>query len=298
MSGLSPEIKLEGRPLAIFPCRNKKPACLHGFYDAVSDPDAIADLFRRYPRARQIGIATGAINDLDILDIDPRKGGDKWFEENRHRIPQTRTHQTPSGGLHLLFHHAPGLRSSRDRVAKGVDVRADGAMAVWWPAQFYPVHDAPVAEWPDWLLELARQKQHRHTVPFPMKTGEDGPLVVWQTSGDYRTIPKPLYSKMLALMPKARGHHQRRVRGILSRVVEKQEGRNDALNIAAYCLRELIDAGAITYAAAESLLIEAATFNGYIAKDGFCAAIATIRSGLGPQITSGPSSLDEEENAP
>jgi hypothetical protein len=293
-------LELEGRPLAIFPCRNKKPACLHGFKDAVSDPALIADLFRRYPGARQIGVPTGefAGNDLDVLDVDPRNGGNKFWEENRQRLPVTRTHQTPSGGHHLLFKHAAGLRCSSGRIADGVDVKADGGFIVWWPAQFYPVTDAPVADWPAWLLDLAREKQHRHTVPFPtMKTGGDGPLVVCQP-GDYRTIPKPLYSKMLALMPQARGHDLRRVRGILNRVVEKQEGRNDALNIAAYCLRELIDAGVITYAAAESLLLEAATLNGYIAKDGFCATIATIRSGLGPQTTSGPSFLGEEENAP
>jgi hypothetical protein len=155
------------------------------------------------------------------------------------------------------------------------------------------IDDRAMVDFPDRLRELIEAL--RMPSPPPRK---DGPLVAWQLSGDYRTIPKPLYSKMLALMPKARGHHQRRVRGILSRAVEKHEGRNDALNIAAYCLRELIDAGVITREIAESLLIDAATLNGYIAKDGLCATIATIRSGLGPQITSGPSSLDEEENAP
>jgi hypothetical protein len=200
-------------------------------------------------------------------------------------------HETRSGGRHLFFLHRPGLRCSTSKIERGIDVRADGGLVIWWPAQFYPVREAPVATWPDWLLETARAAMHKRDLA---KNKKDGPLVAWQPSGDYRTIPKPLYTKMLDLMPKARLRDQRRVRGILSMVVEKHEGRNDALNIAAYCLRELIANGVISRDAAEDLLIEAATLNGYVAKDGLAAAMATIRSGLGSPATGGPSFQEEE----
>jgi hypothetical protein len=50
-------------------------------------------------------------------------------------------------------------------------------------------------------------------------------------------------------------------------------------------MRELIEAGVMTRANAESLLLKAA--EGYAASDGVSAALATIQSGLG-STTSGP----------
>jgi hypothetical protein len=99
-------------------------------------------------------------------------------------------------------------------------------------------------------------------------------------------------------MPNSRGRDRRRVLGLLNIVVQKSENRNHALNTIGFSFRELISAGVIDRTAAESLLIEAATLNGYIAKDGFGAAIATIRSGLGHQTISVPPPLGEEDLAP
>jgi hypothetical protein len=65
----------------------------------------------------------------------------------------TRAHRTRSGGVHLLFEHAPGLRCSTNKIARGVDVRSDGGYIIWWPAAGLPVlSDAAVASWPKWLL--------------------------------------------------------------------------------------------------------------------------------------------------
>jgi hypothetical protein len=271
------QLTLEGRPLAIYPVRGKVPCCEGGYKAAVSDPQQIHDLFLRYRNAG-IAVATGAVNDLDIVDIDPRHGGNKFFEENRHRIPLTRTHTTPGGGRHLLFHHANGLRCSDSRIAPGVDVKADGGGVVWHPARFYPVHDAPVAEWPAWLLELAmgaKPKRDRSAISI-FGLGSSSGLA--QSSGE---IPKPLYLKILASIP-GNPRHQRWIRGILRPLVEKREGRNAALNRAAFDLRQPIADGVITRDAAEQLLMMAAKLNGYHAKDGEGAVTDTIQSGLGP----------------
>jgi hypothetical protein len=284
------QVTLEGRPLAIFPCRAKKPACVHGFYDAVSEPAAIDALFRRYPGACQIGVPTGAVNDLDVLDVDLRKGGDAFWGENRRTLPVTRIHQTPSAGLHLLFRHAPGLRCSSGRIAKGIDVRADGGYVVWWPAQFYPVLcEAPVAEWPSWLLELAMAAMHKRD---RAKNGaNDAPVV---HVNDDRFVPKRLHSKIIELMLGGRPLHQRRVRGILRVLVQTHSLRNEALRDAAIQFGELIAAGIITRADAEQLLIMAAEINGYVAKDGEGDAWTTIHSGLNFQTT-GASSIHDVE---
>lgn len=290
-----PAVVLEGRLLAIVPCRNKKPCCPGGFHAAVSDPDEIAALWSAYPDAPQIGVATGAVpNNLDVLDIDLHKGGDKFFKENEHRLPDTRAHRTPSGGLHLLFRHAAGLGISAGRVAEGVDVRADNGGVVWYPAHNYPVHEAPVAEWPEWLLELARP-------PVPQfKKGEDDALVRRPINpNDNRFVPEPLYNKIIELMRGARGINQRRVRGILRVLVETHQLRNVALRDAAIQLGTLVNIDIITRDAAEQLLFMAAEINGYVAKDGEKEAKTTIRYGLNfAMSTRGSSSpVDEKETA-
>jgi hypothetical protein len=63
-----------------------------------------------------------------------------------------RRHRTRSGGLHLVFRHAPDIRCSAGRIAPGIDVRGDGGYIIWWPATGLPVLcNGPFAPWPEWL---------------------------------------------------------------------------------------------------------------------------------------------------
>jgi hypothetical protein len=132
--------------LPIFPCNDAKvPMVARGFKSA-----------RRGAKARGwplIGFATGAASGIDVLDIDT---GVDWYDQNFDAIPQTRAHQTQRG-LHLLFRHAAGLRCSTSKIATGVDVRADGGYAIWWPREGLPIEDHPLCEWPEWLLKEAMQ---------------------------------------------------------------------------------------------------------------------------------------------
>jgi hypothetical protein len=67
----------------------------------------------------------------DALDLD--KGHPKanvWWVENRHRLPETHTHRTRSGGLHLLFRHTPRLRGTAGRIAPDIDRRGDGGYLI------------------------------------------------------------------------------------------------------------------------------------------------------------------------
>src|SRR5262249_7112527 len=124
--------------LPIFPCDlSKHPLTAHGFKDARHGAN-----WKGWPL---VGFATGATSNIDVLDIDPN--GRKWFDLNFDALPTTRAHSTQRG-LHLLFKHAPGLRSSSNKIAPGIDVRADGGYAVWWPREGLPIEDAPICEWP------------------------------------------------------------------------------------------------------------------------------------------------------
>jgi hypothetical protein len=130
-------ILLEGNFLPIFPClANKKPASRHGFKDATADPAAIRELWRSH-WGPLVGLSTGERSGLDVLDID--LDGLSWFRRNSGRLPLTRMHETRSGGRHLFFRHRLGLRCSTSKIARGVDVRADGGYVIWWPATSGPV---------------------------------------------------------------------------------------------------------------------------------------------------------------
>jgi Bifunctional DNA primase/polymerase, N-terminal len=152
-------LALANRGTPCFPCRaDKTPATPCGFKSAVCDPGAVADLWRRHP-GPLVGVPTGEASGFDVLDIDPRHGGDRWLEAERTRIPITREHRTGSGGCHILFRHRDGIRNSASRIAPGVDVRGDGGYVIWWPTTGLPVlSDAPIAQWPCWLLTECRPR--------------------------------------------------------------------------------------------------------------------------------------------
>jgi hypothetical protein len=148
--------------------------------------------------------------------------------------------------------------------------------------------DAPVAPWPRQMLMLldeateARRRPAETSLRGTLMNTASGP----QPSHE---VPKPLYLKVCKLMaPNSSLRYKRRVLGLLNVLVQKTENRNHALNSIGFAFRELIAAGVIGRTAVESLLIDAATLNGYIEKRGRYAADRTIRSGLGPVDHEGP----------
>ena len=154
---------LAAQGIPVFPLgRSKRPlAGSNGFKDATTDRAAILRAFAA-PLATLIGVPTGAASGIDVLDVDPEKGGDEWFRANEHRLPPTCTHHTRRpGGFHKLFKHAAGLRCSMDNPARGVDIRADLGYAVWWPAAGNYCNETPLAEWPGWLLIDVMREQTR-----------------------------------------------------------------------------------------------------------------------------------------
>jgi hypothetical protein len=150
--------------LPVFPCsHNKRPAIPeadagHGLLDAVTDPDAVRELFARALHARLVGVPTGERSGVDVLDIDPRHGGDVWEAEHADQLPRTRMHSTMGGGRHRLFVHAEGVRNRAGCPAPGVDVRGEGGYIIMPPSPGYSVvDDAPIADWPPRLLEVVRR---------------------------------------------------------------------------------------------------------------------------------------------
>jgi hypothetical protein len=158
--GITPQaLEVAARGLPVFPCgANKRPAISkaeggNGFLDARTEREWIEAVFAR-PNAHLIGVPTGQVSEFDVLDIDYRHGGKVWEDANLHRLPETRIHSSQSGGRHYLFRHAPGVRNNAGKIAQGIDIRGDGGYVIVPPSPGYGVvSDAPIAAWPDWLLD-------------------------------------------------------------------------------------------------------------------------------------------------
>jgi Bifunctional DNA primase/polymerase, N-terminal len=146
--------------LPVFPVRaNKIPACPHGFKDAVSEPAAIAELWRRHP-GPLISVPTGIATGITVLDIDAPHGL-VWLNSHLHRLPETRAHVSPHGGYHFIYRTPdPPLRNSASFIARGVDVRGEGGSIIWWPATGGELaSEAEIAPFPRWLITFIKRKK-------------------------------------------------------------------------------------------------------------------------------------------
>jgi hypothetical protein len=114
----------------------KHPRTQHGLHDTTIDPETIKRWWAfAWPDAN-IGIATGEVSGIVVLDIDPRHGGDKSLaeiEERFGRLPNTLRSKTGGGGWHFFFRH-PGHYVKSITIMPGVDIKADGGYAVAPPS--------------------------------------------------------------------------------------------------------------------------------------------------------------------
>lgn len=105
--------------------------------EASNDPDVIRRWWRRWPHAN-VGIATGKMSNVIVVDIDPRHGGDaslKELEAALGELPKSVRVRTGGGGLHIYLRQ-PGfeIRNSAG-IAPGVDIRGDGGLVVAPPSR-------------------------------------------------------------------------------------------------------------------------------------------------------------------
>lgn len=127
-------LRLARRGIPVFPCgSNKGPLTTHGFRDATTDETKIRNWWGRSPNAL-VGVPTGSITRLVVIDVDP-DGMDFILGEHGTLLEAGRRHNTRRG-FHYLFRLPDDvvIRSSVKKIAKGVDVRAEGGYIIWWPA--------------------------------------------------------------------------------------------------------------------------------------------------------------------
>lgn len=157
-------VRLARRGIAVLPLqpRGKIPLCEHGSHDATTDADQVRAWWGETPDAN-IGIATGRVSGLVVVDIDGDEGEESFLELQREHgtIPDTLWARTGSGGWHLYFQH-PGkdVRNSAGRLAPHVDVRGESGYIVAPPSvhpcgEPYRWHtDTKPVDPPAWLVDL------------------------------------------------------------------------------------------------------------------------------------------------
>jgi hypothetical protein len=213
-------LALAARGVACFPMTSHKTPLKdsHGVKDASTDPSRLHDLFAT-PRAELVAIATGEPSGVSVLDIDKQHDGLRWWEENRHRLPETFAYRTRSGGVHLWFRHRPELRTiAIGQIGPGIEIRSTGSSAIYWPSiGLETLSDAPPADWPDWLL------------PPPKPAWTPAPAPAWQ--GDDHAARRYALAAMR--------------RGIEAVAGAAPGTRNAALNRECYSLLRLTETGAI-----------------------------------------------------
>ncbi len=140
------------------------------FQNRLPTREEVEGWFRRWPDAN-LGIVTGAISGLVVLDVDPRHGGEdslSRLEEQHEALPETIEAITGGGGRHLYFAHPGGSIPNKVALAPGIDLRGDGGLVVappsrhpsggryLWEVSHHPDDVAP-APLPSWLVALLQR---------------------------------------------------------------------------------------------------------------------------------------------
>jgi putative DNA primase/helicase len=120
-------------------CRSpgKHPRSQHGVKDASADAQQINAWWGQWPDAN-VGIATGAISNLVVVDVDPRNGGDQSYAQLKLDFPGVFTElvkvRSGSSGTHLYYQHPGSHVPCRANLRPGIDVKADGGYIVAPPS--------------------------------------------------------------------------------------------------------------------------------------------------------------------
>jgi len=133
--------------------------------------DQVKAWFHDHPNAN-LGIVTGAVSGLVVLDVDPAHGGDEsltGLEQDFGALPHTVESLTGGGGRHIYFRHPGGVVQNRVGLAPGIDLRGDGGLIVappsvhpsgrryYWEVSHHP-DETQLASMPSWLLRLAQDQ--------------------------------------------------------------------------------------------------------------------------------------------
>lgn len=139
----------------------KHPRVARGLKEASRDLTQIEAWFGPDAPPSNIGVVTGEISGITVIDIDigdGKFGAESWAEACKdHGEPQTLMAQTGSGGMHVVFQYNSALKTASNVLGKGVDCRNDGGYIVAAPSRH---RSGGVYSWMNWGDALATLPAH------------------------------------------------------------------------------------------------------------------------------------------
>jgi hypothetical protein len=156
------------RNVSVFPCERKVPLTTGGFKNATCDMKQLIQWWSKNPKA-QIGVPTGHVNNLVVLDVDSPEAAEAVGKMN---LPPSFTVQTRSGRWQIWFRQPEGAKSknSVEKLGAKLDVRGDGGYVIAPPSVHHEtnepyrvVKDLPWAEAPAFLLESSSGNGNSHS---------------------------------------------------------------------------------------------------------------------------------------
>jgi len=163
----------------VFPLvpNGKAPATKRGFKEATDD-EWIWGEWVSHGKPYNVGIPTGAMNGITVIDCDSYKDGGasiRLLKEAGLTFPKTVMARTGKGGWHLFYKDA-GLKNTVGKIAANIDVRGDGGYVVapgsyldevdkagkHWQGYYEWVNhpnDVEYAELPQWVIDTINREE-------------------------------------------------------------------------------------------------------------------------------------------
>jgi len=160
----------------IFPCNGKTPATRNGFKDATNNKVILKQLFNN--KNYNIGLPTGVVNGITVLDVDPRHGGHIAIQV--FDLPDTPYVKTAGGGYHYYFKYDKRVKTGANVIGAGLDIRNDGGYVITPPSKgyYWCDEDLPLAEAPEWLLtNKFEQETKKFELPKILPKGQQDDLL-------------------------------------------------------------------------------------------------------------------------
>jgi len=113
--------------------KDKKPYIKWEEFQTRKPTDKEIESWFKNDKDKMIGIVTGKISNLSVIDVD-NEDGDRLFREI---VPEgfiAPTVRTPRGGYHVYCKYEEGLRNA-SQIGGGIDIRSDGGYVVSPPSR-------------------------------------------------------------------------------------------------------------------------------------------------------------------
>lgn len=183
---------------SIIPCGKDKRPRLSSWKKYQTIPateDEILAWWEKWPEAN-VGIVTGKISGILVIDVDTYKGGDP------RPFPITYTVKTGNGGLQLYYKYTEGFSISANAYEKypHVDIRSDGGFVIAPPSRIIPKTKEGIAR--DGLYEIINNLEFAEFPAhlFPEKRRRTAKSLVGVLDGKRNDSMASLIGKLLYTM--------------------------------------------------------------------------------------------------